>query len=171
MAKRARRTWLLIVIGLAALIVVGGGIALRPNIPLLTWAIRTAAVLGYLCVFVAALSSIYMRELVRWFGRPFVKTHHVVTVTGLILITLQENGSNVSMSALTQARFQSNGAYVASVGMSPTRSPNTFATTSPSRQSNWLASPEQCAIICTISPSPPSLRFSVVTALLNCATR
>jgi DMSO/TMAO reductase YedYZ heme-binding membrane subunit len=76
------------VIGLAALTVVGGLIALRPNIPLLTWALRTCAVLGYLCVFVAALSSIYMRELVGWFGRPFVKTHHVVTVTGLVLLVL-----------------------------------------------------------------------------------
>ena len=92
MAKRARRTWLLVVIGIAALIVVGGLIALRPNVTPLTWAIRTFAVLGYLCVFVAALSSIYMRELVRWFGRPFVKTHHVVTVTGLVLITLHPLG-------------------------------------------------------------------------------
>jgi DMSO/TMAO reductase YedYZ heme-binding membrane subunit len=88
MAKRARRTWLLVLIGVVALIVVGGLIALRPNVRPLTWVIRTCAVLGYLCVFVAALSSIYMRELVRWFGRPFVKTHHVVTVTGLLLITL-----------------------------------------------------------------------------------
>ena len=74
MAKRARRTWLLVVIGIVALIVVGGLMALRPNVKPLTWAIRASAVLGYLCVFVAALSSIYMRELVRWFGRPFAKT-------------------------------------------------------------------------------------------------
>ena len=88
MAKRARRTWLLIVIGSATTIVIGGLIAMRPNVNPLTWFIRTCAVLGYLCVFAAALSSIYMRELVRWFGRPFVKTHHIVTVTGLVLMTL-----------------------------------------------------------------------------------
>ena len=88
MAKRVRRTWLLVVIGTAALILVGGLIALGPTATPLAWFIRTCAVLGYLCVFVAALSSIYMRELVRWFGRSFVKTHHIVTVTGLVLITL-----------------------------------------------------------------------------------
>ena len=100
MAKRARRTWLLVVIGIAALIVVGALIALRPNVTPLTWAIRTFAVLGYLCVFAAALSSIYMRELVRWFGRPFVKTHHVVTVTGLVLITLHPLGVALNFGTL-----------------------------------------------------------------------
>jgi DMSO/TMAO reductase YedYZ heme-binding membrane subunit len=76
------------VIGVAALVVVGGLIALRPNITLTTWTIRTYGLLGYLCVFLAALSSVYMRELVRWFGRPFVNTHHIVNVTGLILLVL-----------------------------------------------------------------------------------
>jgi hypothetical protein len=110
MAKRARRTWLLVVIGIGALVVVGGLIALRPNVRPLTWAIRTFAVLGYLCVFLAALSSIYMRELVRWFGRSFVKTHHVVTVTGLILITLHPLGvaSNFgSLSVFVQMNYRS----------------------------------------------------------------
>jgi sulfoxide reductase heme-binding subunit YedZ len=88
MAKRTPRTWLLIVIGIAALIVVGGLGALRPNVQPLIWAIRTLALLGYLSVFTAALSSIYMRELLRWFGQSFVKTHHAVTVTGLVLLAL-----------------------------------------------------------------------------------
>lgn len=88
MTKRASRTWLLIVIGVAALVVVGGAIALRPNVVALTWVIRTFALLGYLCVFVAALSSIYMREMVGWFGQSYVKTHHAVTVTGLVLLVL-----------------------------------------------------------------------------------
>ena len=101
MAKRVRRTWLLVVIGMAALIVVGGLVALRPNLKPLTWAIHTSAVLGYLCVFTAALSSIYMRELVRWFGRPFVKTHHVVTVTGLVLITLHPLGVALNFGSLS----------------------------------------------------------------------
>jgi DMSO/TMAO reductase YedYZ heme-binding membrane subunit len=99
--RRARRTWLLVVIGIAALILVGGLVALRPNVKPLTWAIRTSAILGYLCVFVAALSSIYMRELVRWFGRPFVKTHHVVTVTGLVLITLHPLGVALNFGSLS----------------------------------------------------------------------
>jgi len=92
MAKRAKRTWLLYVIGVAALALIGGTIAARQlvagQVILTSWVIRTFALLGYLCVFVAALSALYMRELVRLFGRPFVKTHHVVTVTGLILLAL-----------------------------------------------------------------------------------
>jgi hypothetical protein len=78
----------LVLAGCIALALIGGIVALQPYVTLRTWAIRTAALLGYLCVFVAAGSSIYMRQLVRTFGRPFVKTHHVVAVTGLISIAL-----------------------------------------------------------------------------------
>ena len=38
--------------------------------------------LGYLMIFFASLSSIYLRELVRWLGRPFIQTHHIISVTG-----------------------------------------------------------------------------------------
>jgi sulfoxide reductase heme-binding subunit YedZ len=91
-AKRANRTWLLYVIGVAALIVIGGAIAARQlvagQIVLGSLVARTCALLGYLCVFVAAVSALYMRELFRFFGRPFVKVHHAVTVSGLILLAL-----------------------------------------------------------------------------------
>jgi hypothetical protein len=91
-AKRAKRTWLLIVIGVAALALFGGLVAVRQlvagQVILTSWMVRTCALLGYLCVFVAAVSALYMRDLVRLFGRPFVKTHHAVTVTGLILLAL-----------------------------------------------------------------------------------
>jgi sulfoxide reductase heme-binding subunit YedZ len=92
MTKRANRTWFLYVIGVAALAIVGGWIAARQLVAgqmvLTSWVVRTFALLGYLCVFVAAVSALYMRELVRFFGRPFVKTHHAVTVTGLVLLGL-----------------------------------------------------------------------------------
>jgi DMSO/TMAO reductase YedYZ heme-binding membrane subunit len=88
MAKRVRRTWPLVLIGVVALVLIGGIVALQPNITLLTWVVRTCALLGYLSVFLAVLSSAYMRQLVRTFGRPFVQTHHILSVTGLILITL-----------------------------------------------------------------------------------
>ena len=87
-AKRARRTWMFIVVGLVALVLIGGLVALRPSVTPLYWTIRTAALLGYLCVFLSTVASIYVRELVRYFGRPFVQTHHIVAVTGLVLITL-----------------------------------------------------------------------------------
>jgi sulfoxide reductase heme-binding subunit YedZ len=49
---------------------------------------RTSALLGYLSIFLAAVSSAYMRQLVRFFGQPFVKTHHALSVTGLVLIVV-----------------------------------------------------------------------------------
>jgi ABC-type polysaccharide/polyol phosphate export permease len=48
--------------------------------------------LGYLSVFLAIIASAYTRQLVRFFGRPFVKTHHILTVTGLVLIVLHPLG-------------------------------------------------------------------------------
>ena len=33
-----------------------------------------------------------MRRLVRFFGRPFVQVHHILSVTGLILVTLHPLG-------------------------------------------------------------------------------
>jgi predicted ferric reductase len=42
--------------------------------------------LGYLCVFLATISSIYVRELVRLLGRPFIRAHHIASVTGLLLL-------------------------------------------------------------------------------------
>jgi DMSO/TMAO reductase YedYZ heme-binding membrane subunit len=80
------------VIGVSALVLVGGAILARQLVAgqmvLTSWAVRTFALLGYLCVFVAAISALYMRELYRFFGRPFPKVHHAVTYTGLILLAL-----------------------------------------------------------------------------------
>jgi sulfoxide reductase heme-binding subunit YedZ len=92
MAKRVRRTWLFVLVGLVALVLIGGLVALRSRITLLYWAIRTFALLGYLSVFLAIVASAYMRQLVRIFGRPFVQTHHILSVTGLVLIVLHPVG-------------------------------------------------------------------------------
>jgi DMSO/TMAO reductase YedYZ heme-binding membrane subunit len=75
-----------VVVGLASLVLIGGLVALRPSITPRYWVIRTAALLGYLSVFLSSIASIYVRPLVRYFGRPFVKTHHIVAVTGLALL-------------------------------------------------------------------------------------
>lgn len=76
------------VVGLAALILVGGLIALKPHGTPLHWVIRGASLLGYLSVFLSIVSSAYMRELIRISGRPFIRAHHILSITGLILITL-----------------------------------------------------------------------------------
>jgi sulfoxide reductase heme-binding subunit YedZ len=87
-AKRVRRTWPLVLAGLVALVLVGGLIALQPFVTPLFWVIRTCALLGYLSIFAAIVISAYMRQMVRTFGRPFVQVHHMLSVTGLVLVTL-----------------------------------------------------------------------------------
>jgi DMSO/TMAO reductase YedYZ heme-binding membrane subunit len=52
------------------------------------WAIRAAALLGYQFLFMSIVSSAYMVQLVRRFGRPFVQMHHVLSVAGLIMVSL-----------------------------------------------------------------------------------
>lgn len=90
--KRPDRTWYLILVGIITLIIVGGLIALQPFGTPLNWIIRGSAMMGYLAVFLAIVSSAYMRQMVRIFGRPFIRVHHILSVTGLILITLHPLG-------------------------------------------------------------------------------
>ncbi|NLG51308.1 MAG: hypothetical protein GX552_14465 [Chloroflexi bacterium] len=82
------RNWLLILIGVAALLLVVLILALTPAFSPLDYVLRGAALLGYLAVFLAIISSAFVRELTRFFGRSFIKTHHYVAVSGLILITI-----------------------------------------------------------------------------------
>jgi DMSO/TMAO reductase YedYZ heme-binding membrane subunit len=101
MTKRVRRTWPLVLGWAIALVVIGSTVALQPNVTPLYWAIRTCALLGYLGVFLAAVSSAYMRRLVRYFGHPFVQTHHALSVTSLVLITLHPLAVALSFRSLS----------------------------------------------------------------------
>jgi len=65
---------------LAVVIVI---LAIQPPPTPIYWLIRGAALLGYLTIFMAIVSSAYMPQLVRFFGRPFVKVHHVASITAL----------------------------------------------------------------------------------------
>lgn len=52
------------------------------------WAlVRTLALFGYVTLFWAIVSSEYMRELRKLFGRPFLKVHHTLTVIAWVLIS------------------------------------------------------------------------------------
>jgi len=90
--KRRRGLVYIVLTGLAAVALVAISIALRPFGTPLDWAIRAAAMLGYLAVFVSAITSAYMRELFQLLGRPFIRVHHVYSVAGLILITVHPLG-------------------------------------------------------------------------------
>jgi sulfoxide reductase heme-binding subunit YedZ len=91
-ARTSNRMWYLVLIGFVALVLVGGLISLEPYGTPLNWFTRGAALLGYLAVFLAIISSAYMRKLVRFFGRPFIKVHHRLSVAGLVLLTLHPLG-------------------------------------------------------------------------------
>jgi hypothetical protein len=86
--KRRRRTGLLVLVAVVSLILGAAPLFLRPPATFLDGVVRGAALLGYLAVFLAALSSIFMREMVRFFGYPFITIHHVFSVAALILISL-----------------------------------------------------------------------------------
>jgi len=83
-----QRLWYLVLVGVVAVLLVIVAQALIPAGSPLNAVTRGAAMLGYLAVFLASLSSIYLRELVRFFGRPFIQVHHMVSVTGLVLILI-----------------------------------------------------------------------------------
>jgi sulfoxide reductase heme-binding subunit YedZ len=61
---------------------------LQPNATPINWVIRTAALMGYFCIFGAIVTSAYLRQVVRWFGRPFIKIHHILSIVGLSLVTI-----------------------------------------------------------------------------------
>jgi len=49
---------------------------------------RFAVLLGYTCLFLATLTTPFMRQLYQLYGKPFIKIHHYFSITGLILITI-----------------------------------------------------------------------------------
>ena len=75
-------------------------IALQPYGTPLNRVIRGAAMMGYLATFLAIVSSAYMRQMARVFGRPFIRVHHILSVTGLVLLTLHPLGVALDSATL-----------------------------------------------------------------------
>ncbi|MGD9400925.1 MAG: hypothetical protein PVF95_01525 [bacterium] len=104
-----RRTGTLILIVLIPLILVAAVLVASPSDYMLYTAIRGAAMLGYIYVFLTCLSSAFVVELSKFFGRPYMKTHHLVAIMGLTLITI--HGATVAWDSLSAAvllpRFES----------------------------------------------------------------
>ena len=91
--KMTRRIWYLILVGFAAVTLISGLITLQPYGTPLNRLVRGAAALGYFAIFSAIISSNYVRQLVHFFGRPFVQIHHILSVTGLVMVTLHPLGA------------------------------------------------------------------------------
>ncbi len=85
--RRSRSLWYLAIPAGALGVGVVVLLALRPALPWGYGVLRAAALLGYGGVFVAVLSSAYMSDLVRFFGRSFTAVHHVITLAALALLT------------------------------------------------------------------------------------
>lgn len=92
MSKRPQRNGILVLIGIAAVGLVAGAMALNGYGSFLYALIRACGLLGYLAVFLSCLSSAFLRELTRFFGRPFVRVHHIFAVAGLVLLILHALG-------------------------------------------------------------------------------
>jgi DMSO/TMAO reductase YedYZ heme-binding membrane subunit len=86
--RKPKNTWVLLVSGVAALALVAGVVSIDSLGLPINVVLRPAALLGYLMVFLSTLSSNYMRELTKFFGRPFPKVHHIVTVTALVALAI-----------------------------------------------------------------------------------
>lgn len=91
-SRKPKNTWVLVLCGAVALLLTVGIVALDGLSQPLDAAIRIGALVGYLGVFLAALSSNYMRELTRYFGRSFITVHHIVSVTALVALSVHAVG-------------------------------------------------------------------------------
>ena len=82
-----KRTWQLYAI-IGAVLVVSLLIVMLGQPTWQTGVIRWGALVGYQGVFLASLSSLYLVELTKHFGRRFVKLHHTVSIMALIALVL-----------------------------------------------------------------------------------
>lgn len=109
MNKSTRGTLMMIVLGAAILLLAIVAIALRPVGDPVRWFVRGAGMVGYVAIFLAILSSAYMRQLYRLLGRPFLWGHHILSVSGLILIALHPTAHAIETAdaAVFVPRFDS----------------------------------------------------------------
>src|SRR5690606_14431483 len=95
--------WYAVWTAFGILLLVSALVVLRTEGTLLQWIIRDLALLGYIAVFFAIISSYYKREIVTIFGRGFVDAHHILTLIGGALLTLHPIG--VAVVELNPAVF------------------------------------------------------------------
>jgi len=74
------------------LLVASALVVWRTEGTLLRWIVRDLALLGYIAVFLAIVSSYYKKEVMSIFGRSFMNAHHMLSVTGAVLLTLHPIG-------------------------------------------------------------------------------
>jgi len=100
-AKRAKNTVYLVLGGLVLLVAAALATALSAPPDLLYGLVRGCALLGYALVFCAILSNAYITSLVRFFGRSFIQVHHIISISGLVIITLHPLALAIYSGALS----------------------------------------------------------------------
>lgn len=90
--RKPKHTEILILTGIVAVLLTAGIVLLNEFNSPLNGLIRFGAVLGYLGIFLACLSSLYVRELTQYFGRKFITLHHLVARTSLVALTVHAVG-------------------------------------------------------------------------------
>lgn len=98
-SKKPNRTWMLwLGAGVVFVLVL---IAVLLDSPLfLPGLTRVMALTGYLFIFVASLMSLYTRQLVRYFGQPYQKLHHIFSISGLVLLATHGTAVAVATGSL-----------------------------------------------------------------------
>jgi hypothetical protein len=91
-SRKTRPAWYVGWTAFAILLVVSALVVWRTDGTLLRWIVRDLALLGYIAVFFAIVSSYYKRQVMKIFGRSFVDAHHILSVTGAVLLTLHPIG-------------------------------------------------------------------------------
>jgi sulfoxide reductase heme-binding subunit YedZ len=86
--QRARRIRLFFYVAAALYSLIVVYVLSRAPAPLAYNLARAAALFGYGTLFVTILSHEYMREMRKLVGKPFMTVHHILAVTGLVLVIL-----------------------------------------------------------------------------------
>ncbi len=73
---------------LACTVIIAAIVLTLASTPGLYAVARGAALVGYQFVFLAVLSSAFVKPLVRTYRKPFIRLHHWVSITGLALLVL-----------------------------------------------------------------------------------
>jgi Flp pilus assembly protein TadB len=102
-SQKAQPAWYIGWAAFGILLATSALVVWRTEGTLLRWIVRELALLGYIAVFLAIVSSHYKREVTKIFGRSFVNAHHILSVTGAVLLTMHPIG--VAWDLLSAAVF------------------------------------------------------------------
>jgi sulfoxide reductase heme-binding subunit YedZ len=107
--QRARNIRLLFYVAVALYALTVLYLLARASAPLPYNLARAAALFAYGTLFVAILSHEYMREMRKLFGKSFLNVHHILAVTGLVLVVMHPVLMAISLRDPTQfvPRFDS----------------------------------------------------------------